>query len=407
MERTGIPYGEDTFRMANTTRGIPYPDDYSDAADVPATLQSLAATVDTLIGSVDTKATNAGTSAASASTAASNAASAVASHTHNGSGSSNVAIAAVTGLSGALSGKSDTTHTHTQYAASTHTHSSAELAAHTHTEYSAAAHTHTQAQAHQSADTDTATTAIHHTLGVGANQAAPGNHVHQDYSPTSHTHNGYAASGHNHDTEYAVTTHNHNGFATTSHNHDTAYATTSHSHSSLSTLDVTGNFEASVRSSSPAFNVTSGSVYSAGINADTTDSPANVRVGIGAQLLRSTSTARLKANIAPLRPGLTDVLPTKISDQPANVSPAEVLGIVPVEFTSLSPADKGHRSFGFIAEDVAAKFVWAAEFDEEGKPSSVKDRAIIAALLYVVQEQQQAIADLTSRVTMLEEATQP
>jgi hypothetical protein len=36
----------------------------------------------------------------------------------------------------------------------------------------------TQANTHQSADTDTSTTAIHHTLGTGANQAAAGNHTH-------------------------------------------------------------------------------------------------------------------------------------------------------------------------------------------------------------------------------------
>ena len=32
----------------------------------------------------------------------------------------------------------------------------------------------TQANTHQSPDTDTATTSLHHTLGTGANQAAPG-----------------------------------------------------------------------------------------------------------------------------------------------------------------------------------------------------------------------------------------
>jgi len=35
-----------------------------------------------------------------------------------------------------------------------------------------------QANTHQSPDTDTAPTALHHTLGAGANQAAPGNHHH-------------------------------------------------------------------------------------------------------------------------------------------------------------------------------------------------------------------------------------
>ncbi len=36
----------------------------------------------------------------------------------------------------------------------------------------------TQANSHASADTDSSTTALHHTLGAGANQAAAGNHTH-------------------------------------------------------------------------------------------------------------------------------------------------------------------------------------------------------------------------------------
>lgn len=68
--------------------------------------------------------------------------------------------------------------------------------------YSPLAHTHTQAQSHNTPDTDTATTALHHTLGTGANQAAAGSHIHDDRyyteaetttllagkSDTSHTH---------------------------------------------------------------------------------------------------------------------------------------------------------------------------------------------------------------------------
>lgn len=49
------------------------------------------------------------------------------------------------------------------------------------TEYEAAdAHTGnlTQARSHDSPDTDSATSALHHTLGAGANQAAAGNHAH-------------------------------------------------------------------------------------------------------------------------------------------------------------------------------------------------------------------------------------
>lgn len=39
-------------------------------------------------------------------------------------------------------------------------------------------HTHTQATSHGSPDTDASTSALHHTLGTGANQAAAGDHTH-------------------------------------------------------------------------------------------------------------------------------------------------------------------------------------------------------------------------------------
>lgn len=64
---------------------------------------------------------------------------------------------------GALTGLSDDDHT--QY----HTDARGDA------RYSQIAHTHTQAQSHNSADTDSAPTALHHTLGTGANQAAAGN----------------------------------------------------------------------------------------------------------------------------------------------------------------------------------------------------------------------------------------
>lgn len=39
-------------------------------------------------------------------------------------------------------------------------------------------HTHIQTQSHNSPDTDSSTSSLHHTIGTGANQAAAGNHVH-------------------------------------------------------------------------------------------------------------------------------------------------------------------------------------------------------------------------------------
>jgi hypothetical protein len=43
-----------------------------------------------------------------------------------------------------------------------------------------------QSSSHDSADTDSSATALHHTLGTGANQAAPGNHSHTQLHDRSH-----------------------------------------------------------------------------------------------------------------------------------------------------------------------------------------------------------------------------
>lgn len=88
--------------------------------------------------------------------------------------------------------------------------------------------------AHKSSDTDAERLSMHHTLGAGSTQAAPGNHNHDgDYSSTSHNHDAaYAAIDHNHDAEYAAIDHNHDGdYAAIDHNHDSEYAPLVHEHS--------------------------------------------------------------------------------------------------------------------------------------------------------------------------------
>ena len=57
---------------------------------------------------------------------------------------------------------------------------------------------------------------------------------------------------------------------------------------------------------------------------------------------------------------------------------------------------------GFIAENVATVFPWAAEWDDAGQPNSVADRPILAALLQVVKDQQATITDLRTRIEALE-----
>lgn len=145
-----------------------------------------------------------------------------------------------------------------------------------------------------------------------------------------------------------------------------------------------------------------GAVFSYGIDEATTTSAANVRVGASAQLLKSTSTVRVKDQLVPVTEDLAGVETDKLADFPASIDPYDVLTVTPTEFRSLSPADAQARMLGFIAEDVAAKFPFAANWDDEGLPSAVEDRPIVAALLAVVRDQQAAITALTARIEALE-----
>lgn len=165
----------------------------------------------------------------------------------------------------------------------------------------------------------------------------------------------------------------------------------------------TGSASLGVSSGSTALRIdSSGQVFSFGVDNSTTGSAANVRVGANAQLLRSTSTVRLKDELAPLTDDLEGVPASKVADYGPSVDPYDVLTLTPTEFRSLSSADSDARMLGFIAEDVAVKLPWAANWDDEGLPSAVEDRPILAALLYVVRQQQQQITDLTARVEALE-----
>jgi hypothetical protein len=172
---------------------------------------------------------------------------------------------------------------------------------------------------------------------------------------------------------------------------------------SIPPFDAQTSFVASGIGANRAFRVGSGGqVYSYGIDGNTTANAANVRVGASAQLLKSTSTERVKTDIIPLGGDLEGVDPSKISSDLANVNTYDVLAITPAEFQSLAPVDADQRILGFIAENVAEVFPWAAEWDEDGIPSSVSDRPIVAALLAVVKDQQSTIMDLSARVAALE-----
>jgi hypothetical protein len=118
-------------------------------------------------------------------------------------------------------------------------------------------------------------------------------------------------------------------------------------------------------------------------------------------LMRSTSSQRIKDRIVPLSGSLTNVDISKISTEPLSFNPIDVLNITPAEFQSISIADDDRRILGFIAEDVYEKFPLAADWDEDGTPSNVSDRAIVAALLEVVKQQQKRIQELSDKIDSL------
>jgi hypothetical protein len=154
-----------------------------------------------------------------------------------------------------------------------------------------------------------------------------------------------------------------------------------------------------------AFETTTTEFRSIAINDNTSALAVNVRVN-GApnnySVVRSTSNVNVKDDLAPLFDDLEDVPTSKISPDGPNVDPFDVLLITPTDFESLCASDGGQRTLGFIAQDVAAKFPFACEYDADGNPDSVADRPIVAGLLAVVRQQQATIEDLSARLDALE-----
>jgi hypothetical protein len=382
--------------MATTTRGIPYPDDYTQAADIPAALENLAETVDDLVTAVDVKASGAQTAATTADSKAVAASSAVTAHTHDGATSANIAIAAVTGLTASLASKSGTDHTHSNYATATHQHTAQEIAAHTHTEYSVTAHTHTQAQSHTSPDTDVAPGSLHHTLGTGANQAAAGNHTHSGYAPSTHTHEGYSVSTHLHTGTYSTEGHTHSEYAATAHNHDTAYAGASHNHEYAATSHNHANQGLALASLS----VSGAAVDLPGVYGNNTTGLDNVGITAAGRLRRLSSSQLFKYDIATVSGVMSPAVHPARTCDVVTTSPEDVLSLAVAEFSII---DEGkateRRHLGFIADDVAAKMPIAATFYTDSTTAAgVLDTAILAALLHVIRDQQSRIEALEARL---------
>lgn len=144
-------------------------------------------------------------------------------------------------------------------------------------------------------------------------------------------------------------------------------------------------------------------VFMPGVYNNNTTGIDNVGITGAGRLRRISSSQAIKYDITALSGILApEVDPDRVSDV-ATVNPSDVLNLAVTEFSVIDGGEPTERRvLGFIADDVAAKLPIAATYDAAGVPTGVLDTGILAALLAVVHDQQQAIADLIARVEALE-----
>ena len=161
-------------------------------------------------------------------------------------------------------------------------------------------------------------------------------------------------------------------------------------------------------------------------NRTPTSTAANIVIGSNGRFIRSSSSERYKEELVPLSNELLDVDIDKVIDSSiaGYVDYYDVLSLATTQFIGndippipnmieieidgkieLVPEEiQAPKSMylGFVAEDVAAKFPIAAEWNEAGEPESYDYRAILAAIVAVVKDQQETIEELQGRVLQLE-----
>lgn len=163
-------------------------------------------------------------------------------------------------------------------------------------------------------------------------------------------------------------------------------------------LSTSGNI-----SGSSGLSITGSAVDMQGVYTNNTTGIDSVGINASYRLRRISSTQAIKYDITALTKSLSASVDEARRSTVATVNPA---GILDVAVTEFSVIDDGvateRRVLGFIADDVADKLPIAVTRDEAGVPAGVLDTSLIAALLAVVQQQQQTITELTARVEALE-----
>ena len=147
-------------------------------------------------------------------------------------------------------------------------------------------------------------------------------------------------------------------------------------------------------------------VRSQAIYGQITATAANMLIaGVGNNfgIFRSTSKYEVKNNISSLydSSSLSSKVPINKIIKSGKIDPFKVLNVTPVSFNSLIDTDPDSTYLGFIAEDIADKFPEISTYDN-GKVEYYNLNGMVAAMLAVIQRQEQTINNLESRLSMLE-----
>jgi hypothetical protein len=129
----------------------------------------------------------------------------------------------------------------------------------------------------------------------------------------------------------------------------------------------------------------------------------NTSTGVVKQTTHVNSAQRFKHDIIPLddSPFGGDVDTSLLGDlEDQAVDPFDILQVTPIQYRRNEAPDVVVT--GFLAEDVEQKFPTAATYDDDGVLETIDERAIVAALLAVVKDQQVTISDLRTRIEALE-----
>jgi hypothetical protein len=144
-----------------------------------------------------------------------------------------------------------------------------------------------------------------------------------------------------------------------------------------------------------------------GALSNTSTSVPNVRINTTSGEIKQTthvnSAQRFKHDIIPLDNtpfgGAVDLsLLGDPNDQA--VDPVDILHLTPIQYRRNEAPEVVVT--GFLAEDVEHKFPTAATYDDDGVLETIDERAIVAALLGVVKQQQSSIEHLRDRIEALE-----